>query len=110
MNDPASTNPDRIAARFCVMSLYAIGMVPSGYMACVQRMRLRLCQTASAEHRDAHHNAQRCHKRCSARDLPRARVVFPLGGAPLRHHHHKLYKVAAKPPSLFRLSSSVSLG
>jgi hypothetical protein len=107
-DSPARMRARSVSAASCVMRLYVIGIARSGYVAHAQRMRLRLCQTASTEHRDTQCKAQRYHDRRSARDSLRARVVLPLAEPPLRHHHHKLYKVAAKPPSLLRLSSSPS--
>ena len=97
-----------LGAWSCSVSRCAIGVVRSSHLAHAQRMRCRHRQTARKEHREAQRKAQHSHDCPSARGSLRARVVLSLAEPPLRHHHHNLYKVAAKPPSLFRLSSSTS--
>ena len=75
-------------------------------MAQMRRIRLRPRRSACTHQSKPHHNAQHHSLRRSAKELLRACADFRLSMAPLRHHHHKFLKVAAKPPSLFRLSLS----
>lgn len=106
-SDAVSMRARSLGAGSCSVSRCAIGVARSSYVAHTQRTR-RLRYAACNEQRENQRKPQRFRERHSARGSLRARVVLRLAEPPLRHHHHNLYKVAAKPPSLFRVSSSTS--